>query len=103
MIFIPVKWLPWIMVIVGAIGLFLTITGEVDDPVFSFFVSAALIGGGILWIRHGSKKNSGVTVKPPSSIVSDSVPTGKAAFCKECGSAFESDGNFCENCGAKRE
>ena len=106
MIFIPVKWIPWLLAIAG-IGLIIGgITAAVngDDGVAGMMIGGVIfLVGGILWIRYNLKNRKPKMAKVSSPAVPASTAAYGAGYCGHCGAALEQDVVFCEKCGTKRD
>jgi len=58
MIFIPVKWVPYLLIILGIGGtVFVSIKGEGGDKVFGIVVCVLAAIGGIIWAIIDIKKS----------------------------------------------
>ena len=66
MVFIPLKWLPWLLLIAGIGGLF---TGEED---VGFCIGMAVVGGIWLFFRHSVNGTSNADNR--SQTTSDTTP-----------------------------
>lgn len=111
MMVIPMKWFPWLILIVGVITL---AGGEAETG----FVMVA-VGGIWLFLRSQSKNKgsagsssqsapSAGTIDPPPKQPSQTVQTGQGpqakqhvSFCPVCGARANSGAAFCMSCGTK--
>lgn len=90
MVFIPIKWFPWLLFIVSSYTLFYQGAWS-WDCVFALLLS-------LVWIyfvlkgKRNAKSDAPTTVSPQG--------TAQAAFsCPDCGAKLAADAKFCEGCG----
>ena len=102
MVFIPIKWIPWLLIAGGIGSLFGYFDSGESSLLAAFFI---LGGGGGVWAffqiknRKYSKAATDATQNP---AMTSEATDSKATFCKSCGTAYEPDAIFCEKCGARR-
>lgn len=100
MIFVKLKWLPWIFIAAGVYGLF---SGEWDPFMAIIFI---VIGGAGAYFFYGNKKGSSpaatsrITPSEPIKI-SPNEPVIPSNVCPGCGAPVEEGMIFCSKCGTK--
>lgn len=83
-------WLPWMLIGIGGVSLL------------------ALLAYWLLWPRQPAITQTSErpalpkAPAPPVSTAAAAAPSGKAAFCTQCGRPFRPDDRFCAGCGAPR-
>lgn len=101
MIFIPIKWFPWLCVIVGVM---VVAGGEVGTGLI-----LTAIGAVWLSLRSQSKKKDGQSstrshqVSPPVKPTdANTIQTNqRVAHCPTCGARVDSGAVYCDSCGHK--
>lgn len=104
MMVIPLKWFPWLILIVGIVVM---AEGEVGTGI----IMAAI---GIVWLflRSRSKQNNTESsagshnqAPPPVQRTNNTNSTAqtdqRAAFCPSCGARVSGDAAYCVSCGHK--
>lgn len=104
MMVIPLKWFPWLMLIVG---IMVVAGGEAGTGLIM-----AAIGAVWLFLRSRSKQKSAQSsagshnqVPPPvqrtNNTNSAAQTNQRAAFCPSCGARVSGDAAYCMSCGHK--
>jgi hypothetical protein len=109
MIFFPLKWLPWILAIIGFVALVTT-----GDP--SSLISLVI---GVVWlifIYKGKKSRTSTSTasqktsynnsvyKAPiqtTTNISNAADSGNSGFCSNCKTPVPDGMSFCMKCGTK--
>lgn len=104
MMVIPLKWFPWLILIVGIVVM---VEGEAGTGLIM-----AAIGAVWLFLRSRSKQKSAQSsagshnqAPPPVQRTNNTNSTAqtnqRAAFCPSCGARVSGDAAYCVSCGHK--
>ena len=97
MVFLPIKWIPWIMLAGGIFCLFGFFGSGEPSLLLGFFILGG--GGGVLaYFQIKNRKNNQMKSKDDAST---GETDSEARFCRNCGTAIIQGDMFCEKCGAK--
>lgn len=104
MMVIPLKWFPWLILIVGIVVM---VGGEAGTGLIMTAIGAAW-----LFLRSRSKQKNAQSsagsrnqapppVRPTGSTNSTAQTDQRAAFCPSCGARVDSNAAYCVSCGHK--